>query len=154
MEYWRKQISAQTQIVSNGGNEVYSIFLADKLTTNDSKNNSTDSEINAEVLQEFYRFITPPKKRVINSPPPAPNKHNRIRHEIITLASLDPLWPHYDDYTPPPLPSPSPNITQVRNNLIGDKRPTKLISNHLCDQFTHTKGLCKQFTQKPMSDRQ
>jgi len=111
MEYWRKQISAQTQIVSNGGNEVYSIFLADKPTTNDSGNNPTDSEIDAEVLQEFYRFITPPKKQVINSPPLAPNKHNRIRHGIITSASLDPLWPHNDDYTPPPLPSPSPNIT-------------------------------------------
>ena len=111
MEFWRQQLSTQNKLGTIWENEVYSIFLADKPATNDSEINSTDSEFDAEVLQEFYRFITPRKKHVINSPPPAPNKRTRIKHGNITSAILDHFRPFNFDYTPLPTPSPSPNIT-------------------------------------------
>jgi hypothetical protein len=136
MEFWQQQLSTQNKLGTIWENEVYSIFLADKPATNDSEINSTDSEFDAEVLQDFYRFITPRKKHVINSPPPAPNKRSRIKRGNITSASLDYFRPFNIDYTPPPTPSPSPNITRVRHNLIGDTRPTESISGHMCKPFT------------------
>ena len=128
MEFWQQQLSAQNKLGTIWENEVYSIFLTDKIVSNHLENNFTDSETDTETSQEFYRFITPQRKQVTNSQPPVLNEYNRIKHGIITSTSLDPLWPCNFDYIPPPMPSPSPKNIWVRRNLYGDIEPTGLIS--------------------------
>jgi hypothetical protein len=137
MEYWQQQIGADDKMEIIGENEVYSIFLMDKSATNELETDSTDSKNDSDILEEFYRFITPQRRHVNNSQPPALNKPNRIKHGIITSAGLDPLWPLNDDYTPPPTPSPSPKITWKRNNDFGDLWPEELISKDPYDQVSH-----------------
>ena len=70
MEYWQQQIGTH-----------------DTLVANHSKINFTNSKIDAEILQDFYKFITPTKKQVLNSYPPVLKKHNRIKQGIITSAA-------------------------------------------------------------------
>ena len=140
MEFWQQQLSAQNKLGTIWENEVYSIFLTDKSASNNLESDSTDSRIDKDTLQEFYRFITPQKRQITSSQPPELNKPNRIKHGIITSSSLDPFWPPNFDYMLPPVPSPSPKDTWVRRNLNGDIEPTGLISRRE-----------KQFTQKSES---
>jgi len=65
------------------------------------------------------------------------NRHNRIKHGIITSEGLDSLWSSNDNYMPPPTPSPSPKITRDRNNIFRDHKPKKLIGKNPYDPVSH-----------------
>ena len=59
MDFWQQQLSAQNTLGTIWEHKVYSLFLTDKLPAEDLEINSTNSEVDADTLQEFYRIITP-----------------------------------------------------------------------------------------------
>jgi len=60
MNFWRQQISAQGNLKEIDSTHVYSIHTGSPMTLDNSNEDSTDEESGTDLLQKYYRYITPP----------------------------------------------------------------------------------------------